>query len=113
MKWIDGGMVKYAPAVISRNNVINIDNDDIRVDKRFYTEESPRRWYFLITADTGEQLIQVVSMAYESGWDSWDKYGEALRKYMNGEVEILMQKTALGFDFDNWNGDWSLLDGEL
>lgn len=110
MKWIDGGIVKYAPATVSRNNVINFNNDSINVDKRFYVDESSRRWYFLITSETGDQLIQVVSMAYDSGWDSWDKYGEALRKYMNGEVKILMQITALGFDFDNWNGDWSQID---
>lgn len=109
MKWIDGGVVKYAPALVSRNNIIHLEGGG-SVDPRFYTEESPRRWYFLMVSDDGDQLIQVVSMAYHSGWDSWDKDGEALRKYMNGEVKILMQKVVSNFDFDQWTGDWSQLE---
>lgn len=107
MKWIEAGKIRYAPAVISRNNVVDLKN--LRVDPRYYTEESPRRWYFVIDVDT-HFIFQVVSMAYHSGWDSWDKDGEALRKYMSGEVEILMQRTAIDFDPDTFNPDWILHD---
>lgn len=105
MNWIESGNVRYAPAVVKRNNVIHIEDDGFKVDPRYYSEESPRRWYFVTDAGT-HFIFQVVSMAYHSGWDSWDKNGEALRKYMNGEVEILLQKIATDFDPDNFNDDW-------
>lgn len=109
MNWIDADHIKYRPAAISRNNVIHIQDDGFSVDERFYSEESPRRWYFV--AEVGDDYIfQVVSMAYHSGWDSWDKNGEALSKYMNGEVAILYQRVMDDFDFTDNNFDWISFD---
>lgn len=105
MKWVNEGPITYGPAIVKRNNVIHLNDDGFKVDKSYYAEESPRRWYFVIDLET-HFVFQVVSMAYHSGWDSWDKNGEALRKYMNGEVEILLQKVATEFDPDNFNDDW-------
>lgn len=105
MSWVNSGNISYMPAVVSRNNIIHLGEDDIKIDKRYYSEESPRRWYFVI--DTGTHYVfQVVSMAYESGWDSWDKNGEALKKYLSGEVEILLQRLMSDFDFNNTKFDW-------
>ena len=112
MKWIEASSkLRYAPAVVTRDNIIHLDNGG-RVDPRPYTEESARRWYFLIEVD-GTQLFQVVSMAYNSGWDSWDKEGEALAKYLDGEVELLFQGFFTEFDFDAWNGDWRVIEDAL
>lgn len=105
MNWVRAGNIHYRPATVARNNIIHLNDDGIRVDKRYYTEESPRRWYFVI--DMGTHFVfQVVSMAYHSGWDSWDKNGEALNKYQSGEVKVLLQRTATSFDPDNFNDDW-------
>lgn len=100
LNWIEAGSIRYAQAQIARNNVVNLDN--LTVDQRYYSEESPRRWYFVIDAG-GQQIFQVISMAYNSGWDSWDKDGEALRKYKSGEVEILLQKVVNNFDIETFN----------
>lgn len=109
MNWIDAGNLYYRPAVVSRNNVIRIEEDGFTVDPRFRSEESPRRWYFVI--ETGNAYIfQVVSMAYNSGWDSWNKNEQALHKYMAGEVEILYQKVMDDFDFNYEHFDWIELD---
>lgn len=105
MNWIEAGDIMYAPAVVKRNNIIHIEDDGFRIDPRYYSEESSRRWYFVTDMET-HFIFQVVSMAYHSGWDSWDKNGEALRKYMNGEVEVLLQKTSTEFDPINFNDDW-------
>lgn len=105
MNWIEAGNIRYAPAIVKRNNIIHLEDDAIRVDQRYYSEESPRRWYFVTDVGT-HFVLEVVSMAYHSGWDSWDKSGEALRKYMNGEAKVLLQKTLTDFDPDNFNYDW-------
>ena len=107
LNWIEAGSIRYTQATIARNNVVNLDN--LTVDPRYYVEESPRRWYFVIDAG-GQYIFQVISMAYDSGWDSWDKYGEALRKYMNGEVEILLQKIVNDFNPDTFNPERILND---
>lgn len=91
--------VYACPAPVHRDNVLDLKT----LTTKSYTEEMPRRW---IVADTtsGKTLLFLISAAYTSGWDSWDAT-QIIKKYMNGEVTILMSQIAPdGFDLEEWNG---------
>lgn len=93
------GTVFAAPALVRRDNVLDLKT----LNTKSYIEEMPRRW---IIADTtsGKTLLFLISAAYVSGWDSWDAT-QIIKKYMNGEVTILMSQIAPeGFDLEQWDG---------
>lgn len=93
------GIIYASPAVVRRDNVLDLKT----LNTKSYIEEMPRRW---IIADTtsGKTLLFLISAAYVSGWDSWDAT-QIIKKYMNGEVTILMSQVAPeGFDLEQWDG---------
>lgn len=92
-------IIYASPAVVRRDNVLDLKT----LNTKSYIEEMPRRW---IIADTtsGKTLLFLISAAYVSGWDSWDAT-QIIKKYMNGEVTILMSQVAPeGFDLEQWDG---------